>query len=227
MQLAGTKSWRIGTDEPQSLLTALYVRDASGLRAQIDPEIPPLQPAVQVDEEQSPAASADSKQWAEWWLELLEGGGFWPESKDPSDMKAITHDPDIQRLFYWPSRHLPPEFAGLSDRPELRALVRRHHEAGGRWSAARKHEFVAVSRARQRVSLESDIVRSVERGLGRRARPFELDVRVLPVASSKAWRLSFGRAIVTLTLFRDRASYAQWLRPIIEELAWRVPKRSG
>jgi hypothetical protein len=219
MQLAGTRSWRIGTDEPQSLLIALYVRDASSLRPQIDPEIPPLEPTVRVDEEQSRVAHAASKQWAQWWQEFLECGGFWPESKDPSDMRGINHDPEIQRLFYWPSRYASPEFAGLSDKPELQALVRRHHEAGRVWSAARKQDFVAVSSARQRVSLESEIVRSVECGLGRTARPFEFDIRVLPVASTKTWRLSVGRAIVTLALFRDRASYGQWLRPIIEELA--------
>ncbi len=78
MQLAGTTSWRMGTDEPQSLLMALYVRDA---------------------------------------------------------------------------------------------------EAAGIWIEARKREFVALSTARPRVLLESEIVRTVERGLGRTARPFELDVR--------------------------------------------------
>jgi hypothetical protein len=41
MQLAGTTSWKMGTDEPQSLLMALYVRDAAGMRPRIDPECPP------------------------------------------------------------------------------------------------------------------------------------------------------------------------------------------
>ena len=120
MQLAGTTSWRMGTDEPQSLLMALYVRDA---------------------------------------------------------------------------------------------------EAAGIWIEARKREFVALSTARPRVLLESEIVRTVERGLGRTARPFELDIRVLPVASVQAWRLSSRRALVTRALFRDRAAYRNWLQPIIEELA--------
>jgi hypothetical protein len=39
MQFAGTTSWRMATDEPQSLLMALYVRDASGLRPQVDPDV--------------------------------------------------------------------------------------------------------------------------------------------------------------------------------------------
>ncbi|HXN02117.1 MAG TPA: hypothetical protein VN973_09560, partial [Candidatus Dormibacteraeota bacterium] len=219
MQLAGTTSWRMATDEPQSLLMALYVRDASGLRPQVDPDIPSLEPGVPFREKPSPVDRVASAQWADWWQHVLEGGGFWPDHLSPTDLPRITHDPQIQKLFYWPSRQLPPDFAGLSGAPELQALVRRHHEAARVWSEARKHEFVALTVMRQRVSLESEIVQTVERGLGRKARPFELDVRVLPVAAVQAWRLSPGRALVTRALFRDRAAYRDWLRPIIEELA--------
>jgi hypothetical protein len=113
----------------------------------------------------------------------------------------------------------PPDFVGLSGTPELQALVRRHHEAAGVWSEARKHEFVALTVARQRVSLEWEVVQTIERGSGRKARPFELDIRVLPVAAVQAWRLSPKRALVSRALFRDRAAYREWLRPIIEELA--------
>jgi hypothetical protein len=219
MQLAGTTSWRMGTDEPQSLLMALYVRDTSALCPQVDPDIPPVEPAVPFGEKPSHVDSLASAQWADWWQQLLDGGGFWPDHKGPPDMSRLRHDPELQRIFYWPSRHLPPDFVGPSGTPELQALVRRHYEAARVWSDARKHEFVALSTARQRVSLESEIVRTVERGLGRTARPFELDIRVLPVASVQAWRLSSGRALVTRALFRDRAAYGKWLRPIIEELA--------
>jgi len=87
------------------------------------------------------------------------------------------------------------------------------------WSEARHLEFAALSSARQRVLLESEIVRTVERSLGRTARPFAFDIRVLPVASVQAWRLSSGRALVTRALFRDRMAYREWLEPIIGELA--------
>jgi len=219
MQLAGTSSWRIGTDEPQLLLMALYVRDASGLRPQVDPNIPPLEPAVPLDDRAAASNGAASLQWAGWWQKLLEGGGFWPENKSPSDLHRLRQDPEIQKLFYWPSQHLPPDFAGLSSTAELQELVRRHHEAARVWSEARHLEFVALSSAHQRVLLESEIVRTVERSLGRTARPFAFDIRVLPVASVQAWRLSFGRALVTRALFRDRMAYRGWLEPIVGELA--------
>jgi hypothetical protein len=218
MQLAGTTSWKVGTEEEQILLMALYVRDASGLRPRVHPDIPALEPTVPIDELPYPVDSLASAQWAEWWQHLLDGG-FWPEHKNASDLSRLTQDPELQRLFYWPSRYLASNYAGLSSTPELQALVRRQHEAARVWSEARKHEFVALSSARQRVLLESEIVRSVQRGLGRIARPFELDIRVLPVASVQAWRLSSGRALVTRALYSDRTAYREWLRPIIEELA--------
>ncbi len=219
MQRAGTTSWRIGTDEPQLLLMALFVRDASGLRPQVDPNIPPLEPAVPLDDRAAAFTRVASVQWAGWWHQLLEGGGFWPEHKSPSDLHRLREDPEIQRVFYWPSQHLPPDFAGLSSTPELQELVRRQHEAARVWSEARHLEFAALSSARQRVLLESEIVRTVERSLGRTARPFAFDIRVLPVASVQAWRLSSGRALVTRGLFRDRVAYRVWLEPIIGELA--------
>jgi hypothetical protein len=219
MQFAGTTSWRMATDEPQSLLMSLYVRDASGLSPQVDPDIPSLEPGVPFREKPSPVDRVASAQWGDWWQELLDGGGSWPDHKSPPDMSRLRDDPELQRIFYWPSRHLAPDFVGLSGTPELQALVRRHYEAARVWSEARKHEFVALTVARQRVSLEWEVVHTIERGLGRKARPFELDIRVLPVEAVQAWRLSPKRALVSRALFRDRAAYREWLRPIIEELA--------
>jgi hypothetical protein len=183
------------------------------------PKLPPLEPAVIADKVQGPVQSQASAQWARWWRELLDGGGFWPNHRNPSDLSGFIDDPEIQRLFYWPSRHVAPDFAGLSDMPDLQVLIRTHHDAAVAWSGARRDEFVALSSARQRVSLEWDIVQSVERGLGRTARPFELDIRVLPVDTVQGWRLSASRALVSRALFTDRSAYREWLRPIIEELA--------
>ena len=151
MQLAGTMSWRIGTDEPQSLLLALYVRDVSGLRPLLDREIPPLEPELPFGEAPSATDTIASTQWADWWHQLLEGGGFWPDGKHPPDLSRLTHDTEIQRLFYWPSRHQPPDFVGLSDMPELQVLVRNHFDRARVWMEARHQEFGALSSARRRV----------------------------------------------------------------------------
>ena len=218
MQLAGTTSWRIAIDEPQSLLIALFARDASGPRPEIESDIPSLEPPVPFIKASSSNAIA-SRQWADWWQQLLEGGGFWPDDKRPPDLARLIQDPEIQRLFYWPRRHQPPDFGGLSGMSELQALVRLHFEAARVWSEARHREFVSLSTALPSGSLESGVVRIVERGLRRRARPFAFDIRVLPVAGARSWRLSSERALVTRALFGDRAAYLEWLRPIVEELA--------
>jgi hypothetical protein len=66
------------------------------------------------------------------------------------------------------------------------------------WGSARKHEWDALERTRERVGLEWGIVKSVERSLGRTARPCRLDLRLLPVAGSYAWRHSVNRALLSL-----------------------------
>lgn len=217
MQLAGKASWKIGVDEPQPLLIALYVRDATGLRPRITPDIPRLQPAVPATEEQLSVDSLATAQWAEWWERLLDGGGFWPDHKKPSDLPKLIEDPEIQRLFYRPTRDLAS--SAPSETPELQRLVHRHHQAAVLWSEARHHEIAALSSNRERGPLESEVVRKVERVLGRKARPFELDVRVLPVAATQAWRLSPSRALISRALYSDHAAYREWIQPIIEELA--------
>jgi hypothetical protein len=131
----------------------------------------------------------------------------------------VRDGPKIHKLFYWPSRYAGPDFPGLDASSELQALVRRHHQAALEWGSARKHEWDALERTRERVGLEWGIVKSVERSLGRTARPFRLDLRLLPVAGPYAWRHSVNRALMSLTMYRDRAAYGNWLTAVIEELA--------
>ena len=218
MDLIGTRSWKIGTDEPQSLLFALYVRDVCGLQPSLEPAIPRLEPAVPAAPV-APGGAVASEQWASWWQLLLEGGGFWTDDKRPAGLPQLTQDPEIQRLFYWGSRFAPPDFQGLADMPELRELVRRCFDAAREWSESRHHEFASLTSLRRRGSPESDIVRTVESALGRTVQPFALDIRVLPVASTQGWRLTPSRALVTEALYREPATYRAWLQPIIEELA--------
>jgi hypothetical protein len=219
MHVAGTRSWAISTDEPLMLLLALYVRDASGLHPHPELDIPALEPAVLPEISSAVAEDAAVNQWEAWWREILEGGGFWPDDLDPRDFARVRVDPRIQKLQYWPSRNAGPDFPGLDERRELQALARRHHKAGLAWGSARKDEWIALEQTRHRLALESNVVKSVERSLGRTARPFRLDLRLLPVAGSYAWRLSADRALLSLAMYRDRGAYEHWLTAVIEELA--------
>ena len=209
----------MSTDEPLMLLLALYVRDASGLHPQREPEIPPLEPAVPHDISSPPPDRVASNQWEAWWHEILEGGGFWPEDLDPRDYAKIRDELRIQKLHYWPSRYVAPDFPGLDASPELQALVRRHHQAAFAWGSARKHEWEALEGTRARVGVESGIVKSLEKSLGRNARSFRLELRLLPVVGSFVRRLSANRALMSLTMYRDQNAYRGWLGQVIQELA--------
>jgi hypothetical protein len=219
MQLTGTRSWAMATDVPLMLLFALYVRDASGLRPQRQPAIPELEPAVLCPVGAPPVDPAVSKQWDEWWHQLLEGGGFWPEHIDPHDFARVRSDPDIAKLFYWPLQFAIPDFPGLDGSPELQALVRSRYQGAFAWASARKYELEAVERSRSRVGLEWGIVKAIERALGRSARPFRLDLRLLPVTGNDVWRSSEDRALLSFGMYRDRAAYESWLTGVVRELA--------
>jgi hypothetical protein len=219
MFAAGTTSWAMSTDEPLMLLLALYVRDAAGLHPRLESGIPALEPAVLPDNDSSLPEDVASRQWEAWWHEILEGGGLWPEDVDPHDFVKVRDDPKIHKLFYWPSRYAGPDFPGLDASPELQALVRQHDKAALAWGSARKHEWDALETTRRREGLEWGIVKSVERSLGRTARPFRLDLRLLPLTGSNVWRLSANRALLSLTMYRDRAAYGNWLTAVIRELA--------
>lgn len=209
----------MSTDEPLMLVLALYVRDASGLHPHLESDIPALEPPVPHDISSSLPARAASNQWEAWWHEILEGGGFWPEDLDPRDSTKVRGDRRIQTLHYWPLRFAAPDFPGLDASPELQALVRRHHQAALAWGSARKYEWDALERSRQRVGFEWGIVKSLEKSLGRTARPFRLDLRLLPVAGSFVRRLSANRALMSLTMYRNQIAYRDWLAVVIEELA--------
>ncbi len=210
-------SWSISVDEPLMLLVALYVRDVAGLRPPLEYDVPPLDPPVL--RESGGTDDDGSNQWAVWWQELLRGGGMWPAYADPAKMSELREDPDIQRLFYWPGRYAPPDFPSLHSSPELHRDVRRHHQAALAWAEARKLEFFALTTARGHHRIEWEVVKLEERHIGRTVRPFNLDLRVLPLAEPWAWRLAPDRALMSLSMCRDRAAYRSWLTAVVRELA--------
>jgi hypothetical protein len=122
-------------------------------------------------------------------------------------------------------------FAGLHqllravdwDRESLPRSSTRGNARSGKTSSPAPDLFIialaTLERTRQRVGLKWGIVNSVERSLGRTARPFRLDLRLLPVAGSYVRRLSAHRALLSLTMYRDRAAYGKWLTAVVEELA--------
>ncbi|MFE9454944.1 hypothetical protein [Streptomyces sp. NPDC006739] len=88
-----------------------------------------------------------------------------------------------------------------------------------RWSSARGREDAEAMTRGDRRGLERNLVRAVETEMGRKARPFELQVTELPVVGAVGWRVSQKHVVVSRALREDAAAYHQWLTPVIRELA--------
>jgi len=199
--------------EPRLLVIALYVRDAVGLGPVGDPALPPLEPAVERTAEPAPAVV--DGQWTAWWRQLLAS-----EVAAQSAIEEAGGGPASLRVVA--ERHMafgPPGFEGLREWPELRELVAHHHGDARSWCEERSRELFHLSTAPDRVLLENDVVRETERRLGRRARPFRLQVSVVPVAGDRSWRVAENYVLVTRRRYVDAAAWRSDLEPIIAELA--------
>ena len=69
------------------------------------------------------------------------------------------------------------------------------------------------------MGVESEVVRDAERRLGRRARPFRLQVSVLPVAGSGSWRVAEDHVLVTRSRYFDTRAWRGDLERVVAELA--------
>lgn len=195
MRYAETSSWQIRIGPAQGLLIGLFVRDAAGLRSHTDIDLPPLVPTVELRAGLALLSGPDaSEQWARWWNGELH------------------QDSENRRTFCAPD-------AKFGDGRELDALTRECHDDAVRWSADRCREHADMMTEGDRPDIEGNLVREVERELGRKARPFELSITELPVAGAAGWRIRPEHALVSRALWEDPAAYRQWLTPVIRELA--------
>ena len=121
----GGSSWRVSFGEPERLLVALYVRDATGLRAATVPLIPPLEPFVPVRESLPPGVDriAASTQWGEWWSGLLLLGGEVGRVRLPEPRTELRE---------------------LADRPALQVLAREVYPEASAWAGQRKRETATM-----------------------------------------------------------------------------------
>ncbi|GAA2005335.1 hypothetical protein JL107_04865 [Nakamurella flavida] len=206
MLIAGRDRWRIRLDEPAALQIALYVRDVAGLRPEIRPEIPALDPPATVwpvwvrrpSGTSRPAPTVDptsaSEQWAGWWTHLLLSGqdGF-------GDLR-------------------PPAFPALAGSPALRELVRHHWWDAEAWTDGlhddprRRRDLSGPWRAL------GGLVQGLEDERGGTPADFRLRVTVLPVAGKRGWVLRPDHLLVTRALIADQDNALDWLRMRIRPL---------
>ncbi|MFB8176688.1 hypothetical protein ACFC8N_11590 [Streptomyces sp. NPDC055966] len=176
-------------------MIGLFVRDAAGLRPRAGIDVPPLVPAVETRASLVPLAVPEaSAQWARWW-----------------DRALTRHE--------GPDRGFPAPESRFGDGEELGVLVRECFDDAVRWSSARGREYAEAMMRGGRRGHEGDLVRAVEKELGRKARPFELHVLELPVAGAVGWCVSEKRVVVSRALREDTAAYRRWLTPVIRKLA--------
>ncbi len=199
----GGSSWRVSFGEPERLLVALYVRDATGLRAATVPLIPPLEPFVPVRESLPPGVDriAASTQWGEWWSGLLLLGGEVGRVRLPEPRTELRE---------------------LADRPALQVLAREVYPEASAWAGQRKRETATMMHGPEEgaVRTERRLIQEVtRRHRWRRLHPFHLQITQLPVATVQGWRVSEDHVVVTRALRRDVDAYREWLSPVVDELA--------
>jgi hypothetical protein len=203
----------MGCGEPRLLLLALYVRDAAGLDATAEPPVARLEPAVAAVGEAAPEAAA--AQWTAWWSHLVAS-----ESAVHRAMQdAAGGMPSVRIMAEHHQGFAPPGFEALRDSPELRELVARHFMDAQAWRDERNRESMQYSTNPNRVDVEWEVVKEAEWLLGRRARPFRLQVSILPVSGDQSWRVAEDHLLVTRPRYLDTEAWRQDLALVVTELA--------
>jgi hypothetical protein len=186
-------SWGIRLAMPQALLLGLYLRDAAGLQpptSELLPDLPRLSPAVTPLRslgDRLSGADVAAGQWATWWASAFPGG--------PVALTSI----------------LPPLFPGLRGMTELRGLAELGIDDAVAWAAQARAREARLTRTRPLALFETNLVAEVEQALGRRIRPFSLEVVVLPLQGIASWDVA-GHPVITEELRADRDAYLVWLR---------------
>ena len=197
MHLAGTSSWRISEDRwPEPFDVALWFRAAEridvapGGAVPGEPDIEPLP-----DPGTDPSDAAElAAGWLAWWHSLV---GLPPISPpfDPARPPALL-------------AFVAPDFPGLAAWPALRRAVT------GRWRQAQDWH-----NARMKAGLEAGLHRDRRTGqvvaeLGRKARPFSLDLVLLPVRDEQVRPAGADRYLVPERVY-DGPQWPEALRSLL------------
>ena len=192
---AAQRSWSMGEDLSWPLTVALYIRDVLQLPATAPFFIPVLVPQVP---EHTPVTGPElADEWAAWFSDLL------------ADHLEIP-------------RGGPMGYFSLGDRaPGFRDLV--------------EHCFVAASAAADtaheahfkhfRANIKTDgpvlttLVRSIEKDLGHKAAPFDLNLKILPVEGFWLHRTGPNQVLMSEVARNDPHHLRRLLGPVIRELA--------
>ena len=238
---SGAAWWSVREEASRQVLLALYLRDRIGLEVPI--ELPHLHGVVGVPDA---AALRDIRHspihGTTRHISQNHAPGHPAEPPQPLPFELMAEpqrsELEAQWLSWWastvePERHPSPvaldlvdEFGDLIALPVSGAellidAIAPFAEPALAWSDAAARRFLHYQNE-PRGSLRlayAGLIAENERAYGRRARVFNLNVQLLPLAMPGAWWIGATTIAMTDTLRGDAAGFAEALRPIIAELA--------
>jgi hypothetical protein len=199
VRLNGFDSWRMAIGSASPMVNcALWIRAAERLQIPEDPLVPgPLD----IDRPPPPISIGDegiSKQWLGWWRSLVAP-------------RQWNQPPD---RFLEPA-HGTPDPLGLAPFPVLAAVVAR------RWPQAL--EWLSVQERRKaegpgpQAGIPNEVVRDLERMLGRRARPFNVEFILLPVLDEQIRQVDDEHYLVPERVYLG-PGWERWLRGLVARI---------
>lgn len=199
MQLAGSASWTIRVDRWAELLDmALWFRAAERIDVPVGGVVPgPLDAELAADPTAAPADAAElADGWPAWWRTVLSVSG-------PADWS-------VAQSFG------PPDFTGLREWPALGRVVAARWEAASRWHNTRQRTGLRAELHRD--TRMNSVVTEVEHALGRKARPFALNLVVLPVRDDEIRTVAPGHYLVSERVY-DGPGWPGILRSLVTPVA--------
>jgi hypothetical protein len=199
---AGKPSWRIVVRRWEQLFDcALWIRAAERLDVPADGVIPgPLE----LDPAPAPSASRGTRdqlarEWWGWWHSLVDAPG---QDRDPAQpVPEPAYD--------------TPDPLGLAGRPALSALVARRWPEVRDWQNERTRSGVTEHLPPPLVDVQ--VVQDFERAVGRPARPFDVELIVLPVRDDVVRWVFDHRYLVPERVY-DGPAWPPWLRDLLRRI---------
>ncbi|BCB92117.1 hypothetical protein [Phytohabitans suffuscus] len=200
MRMRGSDSWSIGIGSGgQHHNWPLWIRAAEGIDVPAGGVVPGPLDIAPLPAPTLPSAAPLAEGWLGWWRAVL-------------GLSRPTGPDEIARFVELG----PPDFAGLAAWPLLREVVVRRFAEADDWHRTRSPAGPLVHPPHTpHLSL---FVREIERSLGRRSAPFELEFILLPVRDDKVRPIDGKRFLVPERLY-DSPAWFDWLRPVITRLA--------
>jgi len=184
--------WHVREDCGRSVLVALYLRQALGVRHPA--ELPQLRGVARGQD----ASDAVETQWRRYWEMTVE-----PEAHlSPTPLELVES--------FRTHVALPVHAGDLRDAAE---------PLGAQALAYAEAEYVRYERTHRAYRGYAGAVVEFERAAGRRAHPFRLDVQVLPLSQRGVWWIGSLTVAVSDTLRGDVAAFDAAMQPILRELA--------